>query len=341
LLSVGRFPLTLGSVRKLVHRPRRLRRSPALRNLVRETNLTAHDFILPLFISDKIDKHRPIESMPGVSQLTVNEVVDEAQRAQDLGLQAILLFGIPDKKDEQASGAYAEDGVIQKALRAIKKKCPELITITDVCLCEYMSHGHCGVTRMDGDHFHVLNDESVDLLVKTSLSHAKAGADIVAPSDMMDGRIGAIREALDAGGFSDTGIMSYAAKFASVFYGPFRDAAESPPQFGDRRTYQMDTANAEEALREVALDVDEGADIIMIKPALPYLDILWRARERFGKPTAVYHVSGEFAMVKAAAAKKVFDERAAVMEIMTSIKRAGADIIVTYWARELVEWLKK
>lgn len=194
--------------------------------------------------------------------------------------------------------------MIQKALRAIKSKCPELITITDVCLCEYMSHGHCGVTRIDGDHFHVLNDESVELLVKTSLSHAKAGADMVAPSDMMDGRIGAIREALDAGGFTDTGIMSYAAKFASVFYGPFRDAAESPPQFGDRRTYQMDIANADEALREVALDVDEGADIIMIKPALPYLDILWRARERFGKPTAVYHVSGEYAMVKAAAEKR-------------------------------------
>lgn len=305
---------------------------------MRETKLTAHDFILPLFISDKIDKRRAIPSMPGIFQFTVDEVVDEAKRAQDAGLQGILLFGIPESKDEQASGAYAENGVIQKALRAIKKKCPELVTITDVCLCEYMSHGHCGVTRIDGEHFHVLNDESVELLVKTSVSHAQAGADLVAPSDMMDGRIAAIREGLDARGFSDTGIMSYAAKFASVFYGPFRDAAESPPQFGDRRTYQMDTANADEALREVALDVDEGADIIMIKPALPYLDILWRARERFGKPTAVYHVSGEFAMVKAAAEKKVFDERAAVLEIMTSIKRAGADIIVTYWARELAEW---
>jgi porphobilinogen synthase len=315
-----------------------LRRSPALRNLVRETNLTAHDFVLPLFISEKIDKRRGIPSMPGIFQFTVDEVVDQAQQAQEAGLQAILLFGIPDKKDEQASGAYAENGVIQKALRAIKKKCPELVAITDVCLCEYMSHGHCGVTRIDGEHFHVLNDESVELLVRTAVSHAKAGADMVAPSDMMDGRIGAIREALDASGFTDTGIMSYAAKFASVFYGPFRDAAESPPQFGDRRTYQMDIANADEALREVALDVDEGADIIMIKPALPYLDILWRARQRFGKPTAVYHVSGEFAMVKAAAERKVFDERAAVLEIMTSIKRAGADIIVTYWARELAEW---
>jgi len=278
--------------------------------------------------------------MPGVSQFTVDEVVDQARQAQDAGLQAVLLFGIPDKKDEQASGAYAEDGVIQKALRAIKKKCPEIIAITDVCLCEYMSHGHCGVTRIDGEHFHVLNDESVELLVKAALSHAQAGADMVAPSDMMDGRIGAIREALDANSFTDTGIMSYAAKFASVFYGPFRDAAESPPQFGDRRSYQMDTANADEALREVALDVDEGADIIMIKPALPYLDILWRVREKFRKPTAVYHVSGEFAMIKAAAEKGIVDERAAVFEVMTSLKRAGADIIVTYWARDLAEWIR-
>jgi len=317
-----------------------LRRSPALRNLVRETNLTAHDFVLPLFVSEKIDKRRAIPSMPGVFQFTVDEVVDQARQAQDAGLQAILLFGIPEKKDEQASGAYAEDGVIQKALRAIKKKCPEVVAITDVCLCEYMSHGHCGVTRVDGEHFHVLNDETVDLLVKTALSHAQDGADMVAPSDMMDGRIGAIREALDAGGFTDTGIMSYAAKFASVFYGPFRDAAESPPQFGDRRSYQMDSANADEALREVGLDVDEGADIIMIKPALPYIDILWRARERFRKPMAVYHVSGEFAMIKAAAEKGIVDERAAVMEIMTSLKRAGADIIVTYWAQQLTQWIK-
>ena len=306
---------------------------------MRETNLTAHDFVLPLFVSEKIDKRRPIASMPGVFQLPLSEIVDEARQAQDAGLQAILLFGIPEKKDEQANGAYAENGVVQKALRAIKNKCPEVVTITDVCLCEYMSHGHCGVTRIDGEHFHVLNDETVDLLVKAALSHAQAGADMVAPSDMMDGRVGAIREALDASGFSDTGIMSYAAKFASVFYGPFREAAESPPQFGDRRSYQMDSANADEALREIALDIDEGADIIMIKPALPYLDILWRARERFRKPTAVYHVSGEYAMVKAAAEKGIVDERAAVLEIMTSLKRAGADIIVTYWARELAEWI--
>jgi porphobilinogen synthase len=328
-------------VRKLVHRPRRLRSSPALRNLVRETNLSARDFVLPLFVSEKIEKRRPIESMPGVFQFSPDEIVDQARRAQDLGLQAIILFGVPQEKDEQASGAYAENGVVQKALRAIKSKCPEVVAITDVCLCQYMSHGHCGVARIDGDHFHVLNDETVDLLVKTALSHAHAGADMVAPSDMMDGRIGAIREAFDANGFDQTGIMSYAAKFASVFYGPFREAAESPPRFGDRRSYQMDCANAEEALREVALDVEEGADILMIKPALPYIDILWRVRERFAKPTAVYHVSGEYAMVKAAAEKGFLDERAAVLEIMTSLKRAGADIIVTYWARELAEWVRE
>ncbi len=327
-------------MRKLVHRPRRLRRSPALRNLVRETKLSPHDFVLPLFVSEKIDQRQPIASMPGVFQLSIQEIVDEAQRARYAGLQAVLLFGIPEKKDEQASGAYAENGVVQKALGAIKKKCPEVVAITDVCLCEYMSHGHCGVTRIDGDHFHVLNDETVDLLVKTALSHARAGADMVAPSDMMDGRIGAIREALDANGFDQTGILSYAAKFASVFYGPFRDAAESPPQFGDRRSYQMDCANADEALREVALDIEEGADIVMVKPALPYIDILWRVRERFGKPTAAYHVSGEYAMIKAATEKGIVDERAAVLEIMTSLKRAGADIIITYWARELAEWTR-
>jgi porphobilinogen synthase len=324
-----------------MHRPRRLRRSSALRNLVRETHLNAHNFVLPLFVSEKVQQRRPIASMPGVFQLSVNEAVDEAQAAQDLGLQALLLFGIPEQKDEQASGAYAENGIVQKALRAIKSKCPDLVTITDVCLCEYMSHGHCGVIRIDGDRFHVLNDETVELLVRTALSHAAAGADIVAPSDMMDGRVGAIRAALDATGFDQTAIMSYAAKFASAFYGPFREAAESPPQFGDRRSYQMDFANAKEALREVALDVDEGADIVMIKPALPYMDILWRVRERFGKPTAVYHVSGEYAMIKSAVEKGLLNERDAVLEIMTSLKRAGADIIVTYWARELARWLRE
>ena len=324
-----------------MHRPRRLRRSPALRNLVRETHLSVHNFVLPLFVSEKVAQRRPIASMPGVFQLPVKEIADEARAAEDLGLQAVLLFGIPKKKDEQASGAYAEDGIVQKALRVIKSKCPDLVTITDVCLCEYMSHGHCGVTNIDGDHFHVLNDETVELLAKTALSHATAGADIVAPSDMMDGRVGAIRAALDATGFDQTAIMSYAAKFASAFYGPFREAAESPPQFGDRRSYQMDITNAKEALREVALDIDEGADIVMIKPALPYMDILWRVHERFEKPTAVYHVSGEYAMVKAAVEKGLLNERDAVLEIMTALKRAGANIIVTYWARELARWLRE
>jgi porphobilinogen synthase len=323
-----------------VHRPRRLRHSPALRNLVRETHLSAHDFILPLFVSQKVETRREIGSMPGVFQLSVAAAVEEARRAHDLGLQAVLLFGIPAEKDEQATAAFAETGIVQQATRAIKAAVPQLLVFTDVCLCEYMSHGHCGVTRQDGEHFHVLNDESVALLAKTAVSHAAAGADLVAPSDMMDGRIGAIRTALDEAGYDQTGIMSYAVKFASVFYGPFREAAESPPQFGDRRSYQMDPANAAEAMREAALDVDEGADILMVKPAVPYLDILWRVRERFGKPTAVYHVSGEFAMVKAGAEKGCFEERAAVLEIMTSLKRAGADLIVTYWAKELASWTR-
>ncbi len=278
--------------------------------------------------------------MPGVHQHGENEIASIARRAHESGVQAVLLFGIPKSKDEQASGAHAENGVVQNAVRQIKKHAPDLTVITDVCLCEYTSHGHCGVVRLDGEHFHVLNDESVELIAKTAVSHAAAGADLVAPSDMMDGRIGAVRAALDQAGFDQTGIMSYAAKFASVFYGPFRDAAESPPQFGDRRSYQMDPANADEALREVELDLSEGADIVLVKPALPYLDILWRVRERFGRPTAVYHVSGEFAMVKAAAEKGLIEERAAVLEIMTSLKRAGADFIVSYWALDLMEWLK-
>ncbi|PYI75272.1 MAG: porphobilinogen synthase [Verrucomicrobia bacterium] len=268
------------------------------------------------------------------------EIAAVAHRAYEAGVQAVLLFGIPKSKDELASAAYAEKGVVQEGVRQIKKRVPDLIVITDVCLCEYTSHGHCGVTRLDGDHFHVFNDETVQLIAKTAVSHAAAGADMVAPSDMMDGRIGAVRTALDEAGFDQTGIMSYAAKFASIFYGPFRDAAESPPQFGDRRSYQMDPANADEAMREVELDLAEGADIVLVKPALPYLDILWRVRERFGRPPAVYHVSGEFAMVKAAAEKGLVDERAAVLEIMTSLKRAGADFIITYWAVDLMQWLK-
>jgi porphobilinogen synthase len=296
--------------------------------------------VLPLFVSEKIESAKAIPSMPGVHQYNRKEIAAIAQRTHEAGVQAVLLFGIPKSKDEQASGAYAENGVVQNAVREIKKRAPDLTVITDVCLCEYTSHGHCGVIRLDGEHFHVLNDESVELIAKTAVSHAAAGADLVAPSDMMDGRIGAVRAALDQAGFDQTGIMSYAAKFASVFYGPFRDAAESPPQFGDRRSYQMDPANADEALREVELDLSEGADIVLVKPALPYLDILWRVRERFGRPTAVYHVSGEFAMVKAAAEKGLIDERPAVLEIMTSLKRAGADFIVSYWALDLMEWLK-
>ena len=332
--------ITLEPVPKLIHRPRRLRRTPALRNLVRETNVTANDLILPLLVSARISERRAIASMPGVFQLPLNQVAAEAAHACELGLQAVILFGIPTDKNEEATGAYAENGIIQQAVRLIKRTSPELVVITDVCLCEYMSHGHCGVTQMNGEDFRVLNDESVALLAKTAVSHADAGADMVAPSDMMDGRVGAIREKLDDNGFQETGIISYAAKFASVFYGPFREAAESPPRIGDRRSYQMDSANAEEAMREVELDVNEGADIIMIKPATPYLDILWRARERFGKPMAVYHVSGEYAMMKAAIEKKIFDERAAVLELMTSLKRAGADMIVTYWAREVAQWTR-
>lgn len=308
---------------------------------MRETRLAAHDLILPLFVSENLEKRRAIPSMPGVFQLALSEVADEAITAHQLGLQAILLFGIPKEKDEHASSAYHDNGIVQQSVRAIKAACPDLVIVTDVCLCEYTNHGHCGVIRKEGDHFHVLNDESVEVLAKTAVSHAAAGADIVAPSDMMDGRVSAIRQALDASGFDQIGILSYAAKFASVFYGPFREAAESPPQFGDRRTYQMDSANGAEALREVALDVEEGADIILVKPALPCLDILWRVRERFQKPTAVYHVSGEYAMVKAAAEKGCFVEREAVLEIMTALKRAGADLIITYWAKELAQWLRE
>ena len=324
----------------LTRRPRRLRATPALRSLVRETTLQPDDFILPFFVSEKITSRVPVASMPGVSQLTERELVEEATAAYKAGVTAVLLFGIPAVKDEIASQAYAEDGVVQKAVRALKRELPELIVITDVCLCEFMSHGHCGITEFHGDHVHVDNDASVELLVKTAVSHAAAGADIVAPSDMMDGRIGAMRAGLDAAGFSETVIMSYAAKFASAFYGPFRDAAESAPKAGDRRTYQMDAANAREALREVALDIEEGADIVMVKPGLPYLDLVWRVKDQFGMPTAVYNVSGEYAMIKAAAERGWLDERATVLEQMLAFKRAGADLIITYWARQIVEWLK-
>jgi len=324
----------------LLQRPRRLRSSPALRQLVRETTLRADDLILPLFVSEKVSSRVPVASMPGVSQLSEKELVVEAKAAYDDGILAVLLFGIPEKKDERASQAYADDGVVQRAVRALKAACPKLLVITDVCLCEFMSHGHCGITHFHGDDAHVENDASVELLVRTAVSHARAGADIVAPSDMMDGRIGAMRAGLDAAGFEHTVIMSYAAKFASAHYGPFRDAAESAPAAGDRRTYQMDAANGDEALREVALDVAEGADMVMVKPGLPYLDIVWRVKERFGLPTAVYNVSGEYAMVKAAVANGWLDERATVLEQMTAFKRAGADLILTYWARQVAQWLR-
>ena len=326
---------------QLLRRPRRLRSSPALRSLVRETSLEADDFILPLFVSEKITSRVPVASMPGVFQLSIEELVADAKEAHAAGVASVLLFGIPAVKDEAASQAYADDGIVQRAVRALKREVPTLIVMTDVCLCEFMSHGHCGVAHFEGGLAHVENDASVELLVKAAVSHARAGADVVAPSDMMDGRIGAIRAGLDAAGFIDTVIMSYAAKFASAFYGPFRDAAESAPMAGDRRSYQMDSANAREALREVELDVAEGADIVMVKPGMPCLDIVWRVKERFGMPTAVYNVSGEYAMVKAAAANGWLDERATVLEMMTAFKRAGADLILTYWARQLVEWVRQ
>lgn len=308
--------------------------------MVRETSLRREDFILPLFVSEKIEGRAAVGSMPGIFQLSSTEVVLEARAAFDAGVPAVLIFGIPREKDETASQAFAEQGVVQRAVRALKAEVPGLIVITDVCLCEFMSHGHCGIAHFHGDQVHVENDASVELLVRTAVSHAAAGADLVAPSDMMDGRIGAIRAGLDSAGFDRVAIMSYAAKFASAFYGPFRDAAESTPQIGDRRTYQMDAANAREALREVELDLAEGADIVMVKPGLPYLDLVWRVKERFGVPTAVYNVSGEYAMVKAAAQNGWIDERAAVLETMTAFKRAGADLIITYWARQVVEWLR-
>jgi len=317
----------------LVHRPRRLRRTAAIRNLIRETNLSRHDFVLPLFVSEKIERAKEIPSMPGVHQHGENEIASIAQRAHESGVQAVLLFGIPKSKDEQASGAHAENGVVQNAVRQIKKHAPDLTVITDVCLCEYTSHGHCGVVRLDGEHFQVLNDESVELIAKTAVSHAAAGADLVAPSDMMDGRIGAVRAALDQAGFDQTGIMSYAAKFASVFYGPFREAAESTPQFGDRRSYQMDPANGREAMREIELDLEEGADMIMIKPAMPYLDLIYQARQRFDVPLGAYQVSGEFSMIMAAARNGWIDCERAMMESLTSIRRAGADFMLTYFAK--------
>ena len=320
------------------YRPRRLRQSPGLRRMVAETQLSSHQLVLPLFARTGKQERRPIGAMPGVFQLSVDELVKDATAAHAAGVPAVLLFGIPDAKDEKASGAYARNGIVQQAVRALKKELPDLLVITDVCLCEYMSHGHCGIVHRAAGK--VLNDPSLKLLARAAVSHAEAGADVVAPSDMMDGRVRAIRTALDASGFSDTPILAYAAKYASAFYGPFREAAESAPQFGDRRSYQMNPTNAEEALREVALDIAEGADMVMVKPALAYLDILHRVKTTFGYPTAAYAVSGEYSMIKAAAEKGWIDERAVTMESLLGMRRAGADILITYAAKEVCGWLK-
>ncbi|CAN5855043.1 porphobilinogen synthase [soil metagenome] len=318
-------------------RLRRTRRTAALRGLVRETRLSPQDLVYPIFVTAGEDVRNPVASMPGIFQLSINHAVAEALRARDLGIPAVLLFGIPDHKDEAATGAYDPEGIVQLATRAIKDAAPELLVITDVCLCEYMSHGHCGVVEKDTGE--VLNDVSLELLARTAASQAEAGADVVAPSDMMDGRVAAIRSELDNEGFENTPIMAYAAKYASAFYGPFRDAADSAPQFGDRRSYQMDPANAREALVETGLDIEEGADIVMVKPALPYLDVLRRVRETTDLPVAAYNVSGEYAMVKAAAQNGWLDEERAVIEALTGIKRAGADIIITYHAPDAARWM--
>lgn len=320
---------------QLIHRPRRLRRTASLRALVRETRLAREDLILPLFACPGQNVRREIASMPGVHNLSVDEIAKEAAAAYDLGVTGVILFGLPENKDETATGAYADKGIVQQAVRAVRHSVPEMIVITDTCLCEYTSHGHCGVVRNN----EVLNDESLELLARTALSQAEAGADIVAPSAMMDGQVGAIREALDGAGFENVAIMSYAVKFASAFYGPFREAADSAPAFGDRRAYQMDSANAREAIREAELDYSEGADILMVKPATVYLDILKTVRERFDLPLAAYHVSGEYSMIKAAAQRGWIDEQRVMMETLTSIKRAGADIILTYFAREAIKVL--
>jgi porphobilinogen synthase len=315
---------------------RRLRRSKALRDLVRETELNPSHLVQPLFVTAGEAVREPIPSMPGVERLSIAELASEAGAVAESGVGAVLLFGLPADKDELASGAYDDEGVIQMAVRALKETHPDLGVITDVCLCEYTSHGHCGVVR-DGE---VDNDITLELLAKTAISHAEAGADAVAPSDMMDGRIGAIRTQLDEEGHSNTPIVAYSAKYASAFYGPFRDAADSAPEFGDRRGYQMDPANAAEAVREAKLDLEEGADVLMVKPATPYLDVVRRVKEETGAPVAAYHVSGEYSMLKAAAANGWLDERAAVLETLTSIRRAGADVIVTYYAREAAQWLR-
>lgn len=319
----------------ITHRPRRLRRTDALRSLVREAKLSRDDFVLPLFVCAGSGVRREVSSMPGVYNLSVDETAKDVAAAFEIGVRSVIIFGLPEKKDEVASGAYAEDGVVQQAIRAIRQSTPDMIVMADTCLCEYTSHGHCGVVR-GGD---VLNDESLELLARTAVSQAEAGADVVAPSAMMDGQVKAIREALDSSGFQHIPIMAYAVKYASALYGPFREAADSAPAFGDRRAYQMDSPNAREAMREARLDFEEGADILMVKPATIYLDILRMVRERFDVPLAAYHVSGEYALIKAAAQKGWIDEQRVMLETLTSIKRAGADIILTYYAREAIRAL--
>jgi porphobilinogen synthase len=319
-------------------RLRRLRQTGVLRGLVRETELTTSHLVLPLFVQLGEGERTAVEAMPGVERLSISETVSEAGEAHGLGIPAVLLFGLPAEKDEQASGAYDDEGVVQLAVRALKDAHPELVVITDVCLCAYTSHGHCGVVLEDG---RIDNDVSLELLAKTAISHAAAGADAVAPSDMMDGRVGALRSQLDAEGFKDLPIVAYSAKFASSFYGPFREAADSAPAFGDRRSYQMDPANAEEAVREALLDVEEGADVVMVKPGLPYLDVIRRVKEATRVPIAAYNVSGEYAMVKAAAAAGYIDEQGVVLEALTAIRRAGADIVITYHAKDVARWLSR
>ncbi|MEK6692992.1 MAG: porphobilinogen synthase [Nitrospirota bacterium] len=314
-------------------RPRRMRANENLRRMIRETRLSVDDLIYPMFVVPGRRVKKLISSMPGNFQQSVDRIVEDAKEVYELGIPAILLFGIPEYKDALGSSAYDKKGPVQEAIRAIKKKVPELIVITDVCLCEYTSHGHCGIVK----NGKILNDPAIKILAREALSHVKAGADMVAPSDMMDGRVAVIREALDKEGFADIPIMSYAAKYASSFYGPFREAAESTPKSGDRRSYQMDPPNALEALREVALDIEEGADIVMVKPALSYLDIIYRVKEEFGMPVAAYNVSGEFSMIKAAGRLGWIDEKRAMMEVLTSIKRAGADMIITYFAKEVAK----
>jgi porphobilinogen synthase len=318
-------------------RLRRLRRTPVLRDLVRETRLDAADFVLPLYVEDGLEGRSPLPTMPGVDRLSISAAVEEAGEAVALGIPAVVLFGIPGHKDEEGSGAWDDEGIVQLATRAIKQAHPQLLVVADLCLCEYTSHGHCGALRADGT---VDNDASLELLARTAISQARAGADIIAPSDMMDGRVGAIRGALDEDGLSDVPILAYSAKFASAFYGPFRDAVDSAPAFGDRRGYQMDPANGDEALREVLLDVEEGADMVMVKPALPYLDVVRRVKEATRLPLVAFNVSGEYAMVKAAAAAGFLDERAVVLEALTSIRRAGADIVITYHAKDAARWLQ-